>query len=247
MRYLITFSYDGSKFKGYQKQPRLKTVQSEIEHALKTINNGESVSIHASGRTDALVHALNQRAHFDLDMDITCEKLQKALNSLISDYIYIKNVEEVDSEFHARFNVKAKEYIYKINMGEYDPIEKDYIYQYNKRLDLAEMERALKYLEGTHDFKSFSKADEEKEDFVRTIIQTNLIRDMKNVNKFIISFLGTGFLRYQVRNMVGVLIEIGEGKRKAEDILTILEAKDRRKAGITANPEGLYLRDVYYR
>lgn len=247
MRYLITFSYDGSKFKGYQKQPRLKTVQSEIEHALKTINNGEAVSIHASGRTDALVHALNQRAHFDLDMDITCEKLQKALNSLISDYIYIKNVEEVDSEFHARFNVKAKEYIYKINMGEYDPIEKDYIYQYNKRLDLAEMERALKYLEGTHDFKSFSKADEEKEDFVRTIVQTNLIRDMKNVNKCVISFLGTGFLRYQVRNMVGVLIEIGEGKRKAEDVLTILEAKDRRKAGITANPEGLYLKDVYYR
>lgn len=246
MRYLITFSYDGSKFKGYQKQPRLKTVQSEIEHALKTINNGVSVDIHASGRTDALVHALNQRAHFDLDMDITCEKLQRALNSLISDYIYIKNVEEVNSEFHARFNVKAKEYIYKINMGEYDPIEKDYVYQYNKRLDLVEMERALKYLEGTHDFKSFSKTDEEKDDFVRTIIQTNLIRDMKNVNKFTISFLGTGFLRYQVRNMVGVLIEIGEGKRKSEDILSILDAKDRRKAGITANPEGLYLRDVYY-
>jgi len=246
MRYLITFSYDGSKFKGYQKQPRLKTVQSEIEHALKTINNGSSVSIHASGRTDALVHALNQKAHFDLDMDITCEKLGKALNSLTSDYIYIKNVEEVADDFHARFNVKAKEYIYKINMGEYDPIEKDYIYQYNKRLDLVEMERALKYLEGTHDFKSFSKADEEKDDFVRTIVQTNLIRDTRNVNKFIISFLGTGFLRYQVRNMVGVLIEIGEGKRKSEDIMDILEAKDRRKAGITANPEGLYLRDVYY-
>ena len=247
MRYLITFSYDGSKFKGYQKQPRLKTVQSEIEHALKTLNNDVAVSIHASGRTDASVHALNQKAHFDLDMDITCEKLQKALNSLISDSIYIKNVEQVTDDFHARFNVRAKEYIYKINMGEYDPIEKDYIYQYNKRLDLVEMERALKYLEGTHDFKSFSKADEEKEDFVRSIIQTNLIRDMKNVNKFTISFLGTGFLRYQVRNMVGVLIEIGEGKRKSEDIITILEAKDRRKAGITANPEGLYLRDVYYK
>ena len=246
MRYLITFSYDGSKFKGYQKQPRLKTVQSEIEHALKTMNNGVSVSIHASGRTDALVHALNQKAHFDLDMDITCDKLRNGLNSLISDYIFIKSVEEVKDDFHARFNVKAKEYIYKVNMGEYDPIEKDYVFQYNKRLDLVEMERALKYLEGTHDFKSFSKADEEKEDFVRTIVQTNLIRDTRNVNKFIISFLGTGFLRYQVRNMVGVLIEIGEGKRKSEDIMDILEAKDRRKAGITANPEGLYLRDVYY-
>lgn len=246
MRYLITFSYDGSKFKGYQKQPRLKTVQGEIEKALKELSN-KDISISGSGRTDAGVHALNQRAHFDLDMNITCDKLQKALNSLLSDYIYIKKVEEVSDDFHARFNVSAKEYIYKINMGEYNPIEKDYIYQYNKKLDLVEMERALKYLEGTHDFKSFSKADEEKEDFTRTIIQTNLIRNVKDVNRFIISFLGTGFLRYQVRNMVGLLIEIGEGKRKSEDILEILEAKDRRKAGITAPPEGLYLKDVFYR
>lgn len=246
MRYLITFSYDGSKFKGYQKQPRLKTVQGEIEKALKELS-GKDISISGSGRTDAGVHALNQKAHFDLEMNITCDKLQKALNSFLSDYIYIKKVEEVSSDFHARFNVSAKEYIYKINMGEYSPIEKDYIYQYNKKLDLVEMERALKYLEGTHDFKSFSKADEEKEDFTRTIIQTNLIRNVKDVNRFIISFLGTGFLRYQVRNMVGLLIEIGEGKRKSEDIIGILEAKDRRKAGITAPPEGLYLKDVFYR
>ena len=246
MRYLITFSYDGSKFKGYQKQPRLKTVQGEIEKALKELSN-KDISISGSGRTDAGVHALNQRAHFDLDMNITCDKLQKALNSLLSDYIYIKKVEEVTDDFHARFNVSAKEYIYKINMGEYSPIEKDYIYQYNKKLDLVEMERALKYLEGTHDFKSFSKADEEKEDFTRTIIQTNLIRNVKDVNRFIISFLGTGFLRYQVRNMVGLLIEIGEGKRKSEEVLDILEAKDRRKAGITAPPEGLYLKDVFYK
>ena len=246
MRYLITFSYDGSKYKGYQKQPRLKTVQGEIETALKELSN-KDIAISGSGRTDAGVHALNQKAHFDLDMNITCDKLQKALNSLLSDYIFIKKVETVSDDFHARFNVSAKEYIYKINMGEYNPIEKDYIYQYNKKLDLVEMERALKYLEGTHDFKSFSKTDEEKDDFTRTIIQTNLIRNVKAVNKFIISFLGTGFLRYQVRNMIGLLIEIGEGKRKSEDILDILEAKDRRKAGITAPPEGLYLKDVFYR
>lgn len=246
MRYLITFSYDGSKFKGYQKQPRLKTVQGEIEKALKELS-GKYISISGSGRTDAGVHAINQKAHFDLEMNITCDKLQKALNSFLSDYIYIKKVEEVSVDFHARFNVSAKEYIYKINMGEYSPIEKDYIYQYNKKLDLVEIERALKYLEGTHDFKSFSKADEEKEDFTRTIIQTNLIRNIKDVNRFIISFLGTGFLRYQVRNMVGLLIEIGEGKRKSEDVLDILDAKDRRKAGITAPPEGLYLKDVFYR
>jgi len=246
MRYLITFSYDGSRYKGYQKQPRVKTIQGEIEKVLKTINNNEKVDINASGRTDAGVHALNQKAHFDINNGIEPKKLKMAMNSLLPKDIYIKEMIEVKETFHARFNVKAKEYIYKINMGEYDPIEKDYIYQHSKKLDVVEMERALKYLEGTHDFKSFTKTDEEKDDFVRTIVQTNLIRDLKNVNKVTISFLGTGFLRYMVRNIVGTLIEIGEGKYKSEAMIDIIAAKDRRKAGITANPEGLYLKDVFY-
>ncbi len=245
MRYFMTFTYDGSKFKGYQKQPRSKTVQGEIEKALQKMS-GDKVDIYASGRTDAGVHALNQRAHFDLNMNITVSKLKQALNSLLPDTIYVKNIEEVSEMFHARFNVKAKEYIYKINMGEYDPIEKDYVYQYNKKLDVVAIERALKYIEGTHDFKSFTKADDEKDNYVRTIVQTNLFRDLKNVNKITISFLGTGFMRYMIRNIVGTLIEIGEGRRKSEDIIEILEAKDRRKAGITAKPEGLYLKDVFY-
>ena len=108
------------------------------------------------------------------------------------------------------------------------------------------MERALKYLEGTHNFKSFTKSDDEREDYVRTIVQTRLTRELKNVNKITLSFLGTGFMRYQVRNMIGTLIEIGEGKRKSEDIIDILNAQDRRKAGKTASPEGLYLKDVLY-
>ncbi len=246
MRYLMTFAYDGSRYKGYQKQPNEKTIQGEIEKALETINSNTPISIYASGRTDAGVHAYNQKAHFDLDNNMTPEKIKTALNSLLPSDIYIKNVEIVSEDFHARFNVKAKEYIYMINMGEYNPIEKDYVYQCNKKLDVVEMERALKYLEGTHDFKSFAKSDEEKDDYVRTIVQTNLIRDLKNVNKVTISFLGTGFLRYQVRNMIGVLLEIGEGRRKSEDIIDILAAKDRTKAGKTASPEGLYLKDVLY-
>ncbi len=248
MRYLMTFAYDGSRYKGYQKQPNETTVQGEIEKALTLINSNNEVTIHASGRTDAGVHAFNQKAHFDIDADkqIIPDKLRESLNSLISKDIYIKNIEVVSDDFHARFNVKAKEYIYLINMGEYNPIEKDYVYQCNKMLDVAEMERALKYLEGTHDFKSFAKSDNEKDDYVRTIVQANLIRDLKNVNKLTISFLGTGFLRYQVRNMVGVLLEIGEGKRKSSDIIEILKAKDRTKAGKTASPEGLYLKDVLY-
>ena len=246
MRYFITFSYDGSKYSGYQKQPKKKTIQGEIEKALKQLNAGKDVSLVASGRTDAGVHAYNQRAHFDLQTKITPDKIKLGLNSLIPDDIYVKKVFEIDEEFHARFNVKAKEYIYKINMGGYNPIEKDYIYQYNKKLDISEMERALKYLEGTHNFKSFVKIDEEKDDYVRTIVQTSLVRDVKSVNQITISILGTGFMRYMVRNIVGMLIEIGEGKYKSEDIINILKAQDRTKAGLCAPACGLYLNDVYY-
>ena len=246
MRYLITFSYDGTNYKGYQKQPKMKTIQFEIEKALKKINSDQEVVLNSSGRTDVHVHAINQKAHFDLNKEISIDKLKDSLNKLLPNDIYIKNLEKVKDDFHARYNVKAKEYIYKINMGEYNPIERNYIYQYNKRLDVVSMERALKYLEGTHDFKSFAKIEDNDKDTVRTIVQANLQRNVKDVNKLTISILGTGFLRYMVRNIVGTLIEIGEGKRKSEDIITILESKDRTVAGITANPEGLYLKDVFY-
>ena len=186
----MNFSYDGSKYNGYQKQPKSKTIQSEIEKVLKKINSGKEVSIFATGRTDAGVHALNQKAHFDLENSISCEKLKHSMNSLLPDDIYVKGIVEVNDNFHARFNAKAKEYIYIINMGVYNPIEKDYVYQYNKKLDIPEMERALKYLEGTHDFRSFVKIDEEKADYVRTLVQTSINRDVRNVNKITLSFWG---------------------------------------------------------
>ncbi len=247
MRYLITISYDGSKYSGYQKQPNGNTIQDRLEEALTSINGGKKVSVSASGRTDSGVHALNQKVHFDLNIKITCDNLKKALNSLLPGDIYVRDSITVDDDFHARFDVKAKEYIYKINMGEYNPIEKDYVYQYCKKLDVVEMERALKYIEGTHDFKSFTSGDDVRDDYVRTIIQTNLIRDLKNVNMITISFLGTGFMRYMVRNLVGTLIQIGEGKCKSTDIIDILNARDRRKAGMCADACGLYLKDVFYR
>lgn len=246
MRYLITFSYDGTNFSGYQKQPRERTVQQELEKVLKQLNDNKKVEVHASGRTDAKVHALNQKAHFDIDVKITEEKLQKGMNSLLPEDIYIKKVEKVSDDFHARFNAIGKEYIYQINMGEYNPLERNYVYQYNKKLDIFEMERAMKYLEGTHNFKSFTKTDEEKNDYVRTLSQTNILRDSKDLQKITLVFIGTGFLRYMVRNIVGTLIEIGEGKRKSEDIISILEQEDRTKAGKTADPEGLYLKNVFY-
>lgn len=246
MKYFMTFSYDGSGFNGYQKQPKMRTVQGEIEKVLKEINGGDGVSISSSGRTDAGVHALNQKAHFEMDKKIVCDKLMKGINSLLPDDIYVKKIEEVSDDFHARFSAIGKEYIYKINMGEYDPIERNYVYQYNRRLDVNEMERGLKYLEGEHNFKSFTKSNDEIVDYVRKISSTMIARDSKDVNKITITFVGTGFMRYMVRNMVGLLIEIGEGKRKAEDIIEILKQEDRTFAGKTAPACGLYLRNVFY-
>lgn len=246
MKYFMTFSYDGTNFSGYQKQPRMRTVQKVMEDALKEINGGKIVNICASGRTDAGVHAINQKAHFEMDKKLACDKLLKGINSLLPDDVYVKKIEEVSDDFHARFSAIGKEYIYKINMGEYDPIERNYVYQYNKRLDINEMERGLKYLEGEHNYKSFTKTNDEIIDYVRTISQTSIVRDSKDLNKITITFVGTGFMRYMVRNMVGLLIEIGEGKRKAEEIIEILKNENRTLAGKTAPACGLYLRNVFY-
>ena len=246
MRYFMTFSYDGTLYKGYQKQLEEKTIQNELENVLYKLNGERNVNVCATGRTDAGVHALNQKAHFDMEKEYEPEKLRNSINKMLPDDIYIKRVEIVENDFHARFNVKAKEYIYKINMGEYNPLEKNYVYQYNNRLDVAEMERALKYLEGEHNFKSFTKSNDEIEDYTRTIIQASLIREVKNVNELTISLIGTGFLRYMVRNIVGLLIEVGEGKHKSEEIFDILKAENRKVAGKTAPPNGLYLKDIFY-
>ncbi|MFV0250279.1 MAG: tRNA pseudouridine(38-40) synthase TruA [Bacilli bacterium] len=243
MRYLMTFAYDGSNYSGYQKQTNVRTIQDEIESKLKKINNNYDVNIHSSGRTDALVHAINQKAHFDLSINITTDNLKRALNSLVSSDIYIKNIVEVNEEFHARFDVVAKEYIYKINVGNYDPFLRKYNFQYNKLLDVEKMKLGIKLFEGTHNFKSFTKTNNIINDYVRTIIDTEIKLDNKIIT---IYFKGTGFLRYMVRNMVGLLIEIGENKRNIGELVNILESENRSLAGKTAPPEGLYLKDVYY-
>ena len=242
MRFLIRFSYDGSKYNGYQKQPRKRTIQKELEKALKEINANKKVLVSSSGRTDKGVHAINQYAHFDLKINILPSNLKRALNSLLPEDIYIKEVKEVSDDFHARFCVEKKEYIYKINVGEYNPIEKDYIYQYCKDIDINEVKRGLTYIEGTHNFKSFVKGAD-YDDYVRTIISTTIEKSKDIVT---ISIVGTGFMRYMVRNIVGLLIEVGEHKYVSSDIEKILNAEDRTKSGKCAPACGLYLKDVYY-
>lgn len=240
MRYFMKFSYNGSKYNGYQIQKDKVTVQGVLEELLSKIFN-EKIRISASGRTDALVHAYGQCAHFDSNKVFDFEKLKYALNSMF-DYIYIKEISEVPEDFHARYSVLNKEYVYKINVGEYNPIEKDLVYQLNRKLDLDSMKNAIKLFEGEHDFTSFTSLDFEK-DCTRTIYETYI--NEKN-DLIEIGFVGNGFLKYMVRNMVGLLIEIGLGKREIESVTEILEYKDRKQAGVCANPEGLYLKQVNY-
>lgn len=243
MRYLITFSYDGTNYSGYQHQEGLRTVQGELEKALKYINGGIDTIVTSSGRTDKGVHALCAKAHVDIMIEITPYKLMRAMNSNLPSDIHVIKTEVVDNEFHARYMVKEKEYQYKLNMGEYNPIERNYVYQYGKRLDVEKMKEAIKFFLGTHSFKSFTPNKDKRNNYIRTINYA----DIKEKDSIVIfTFRGNGFLKYQVRNMIGYLIKVGEGKKKGEDIPKILEKEDRRMASITAHAEGLYLTKVTY-
>lgn len=241
-RYLIDFSYSGANFSGYQKQPGKRTVQDEIEKVLSRINNN-SVKLTSSGRTDALVNAIHQKAHFDLDKKIGTYKLNGALNSYLPDDIYVNSVTKVDNLFHARYMVKSKTYEYLINTGDYNPLLRTHVYQYCKPLNIRKMKKAVKYFIGKHDFTTFVSAEDKKEDKVREIYDAS-VDEKDGIIK--ITFKGSGFLKYQVRNMVGTLIKIGEEKVLPDIILSLLEKKDRKCAFLCAPAQGLTLTDVKY-
>ncbi len=243
LRYLIRFSYDGSNFNGYQKQPNLRTVEGEFEKALYDINDHKDTKIVSSGRTDAGVHANNQCAHFDLTVTITNYKLKCALNSLLPNDIHVFDVENVDDNFHSRYMAKKKTYKYIINCGEYNPIERNYIYQYNKELNVDLMKESIKEYIGVYNFESFVSAEAIKESYVREIFDASITKD---ANKIIILFTGDGFMKYQVRNMVGVLIKIASGKYKKSYIKELFDSPSRNWNVFTAPPEGLYLENVEY-
>lgn len=241
-RYLIDFSYSGANFSGYQKQPGKRTVQDEIEKVLSSINNN-SVKLTSSGRTDALVNAIHQKAHFDLDKKIETYKLNGALNSYLPDDIYVNSVTKVDNLFHARYMVKSKTYEYLINTGYYNPLLRTHVYQYCKPLNIRKMKKAVKYFIGKHDFTTFVSAEDKKEDKVREIYDAS-VDEKDGIIK--ITFKGSGFLKYQVRNMVGTLIKVGEEKVLPDIILSLLEKKDRKCAFLCAPAQGLTLTDVKY-
>ena len=241
MRYLVNLTYDGSKFYGYQVQNDKKTVEGEIEKVLSKIFNKKINTIGAS-RTDRGVHAVNQYCHFDIDKDVNVKNLVHSMNSLLGKGIYIKKINKVTDSFHARYDVIKKEYIYKINMGEYNPLEEEYILQYNKKIKKELLDEFIKYMNGKHNFKSFT-SDKDKESYERVVTI-----DYKIQNKILyLRFESSGFIRYMIRNIVGLLLDINEGKKSVADINKIFEAKNRTSLGLCADGVGLYLNKIEYK
>lgn len=241
MRYLISVSYDGSAFYGFQRLNKKKSVQSELEKALTKINK-TVVLVKGAGRTDRGVHALDQKVHFDLSISIEPKRLVNALNSLVDDAIYIKDAKIVSDDFHARFDVKNKTYTYNINMGEYDPIKNNYIYNYNRTLDVKMMKKASKVLLGKHSFKAFTSGERESYNSIIEKIKIDVDK-----NKVLhITFKGKSFYRYMVRNLVGALILVGCGKITDKELKEMLECGKNKYNYMTVPASGLYLMKIEY-
>ena len=242
-RIKLTIEYDGSLYCGWQKQPLQKTIQGEIENAiLKTI--GQSVEVFGSGRTDAGVHAFNQTAHFDLDVPVPVYKLKDILNGALPADITIKEAQEVESDFHARFSIKEKTYLYKIYNGE----EKNAFLArqmafIKKHLDIEKMIEASKLIVGKHDFRGFCSANTNATDFVREVFDINIKQDGKYIS---IEVCGNGFLYNMVRIIVGTLVDYSLEKISLQDIKMAIEKGDRSKSGQTMPAHGLYLKETNY-
>lgn len=239
MSYLIKIAYDGSKFFGFQRLNDEVTVQKTLEEALTKINK-QTVVIKGAGRTDRGVHANCQCASFSLDVNIDCDGLQKALNSLVEPYIYIKEVIEVSDDFHARFDVVKKRYVYKINLGEYNPIIQDYVYQSPYELDLDMMRSVANLYLGAHDFRNFVSGERDNYDCIIYDIDFDIKNDILSI-----TFEGKSFYRYMVRNLVGAMIEVARGKISIDYVREMLESKEE-KTTFTAPANGLYLDFIEY-
>lgn len=243
MRYLIKVSYDGTNFFGFQTQPGLRTVEEELNRAVSYLNRQTDTRIVGCSRTDRGVHAIGQMAHFDLSIEIPCYKVKMGLNSLLPDDIYITSVEMISDDFHARYCAKKKKYVYKVNVGEYNPLLKNYCYSLCKRLDIDLMIDSSRCLIGEHDFRSFVDNEDTRDNSVREIFDIS-IEKKGDIIEF--SFVGSGFMKYQIRNMVGAIIDVGLRKKDNNYVLNLLNAKSRIKASKCVPGCGLYLYEIFY-
>lgn len=240
----LIIEYDGTAYQGWQVQKNAATIQGEIENALK-IMTGKDITLTGSGRTDSGVHALGQCANFHCETRLSPQVFQKGLNSLLNKDIVIKDCQYADENFHARYDVKSKTYQYRIlNRAVPAAVGRQYAWFIRNKLDINAMRSAAKHLEGTHDFKAFEGAGSPRSHTVRSVFRSDISEH--DAGYVIFEIEANGFLKFMVRNIVGTLAETGIGKISPEDFRQILLSKDRKRAGATAPPQGLFLMNVTY-
>ena len=245
-RYKATISYDGTLFAGFQRQTKERSVQEELEKTLQKLNSGQFVKIHGAGRTDSGVHAYGQVIHFDLPQERDFEKLRFGLDTQAPEDIDVVSVEQVSDDFHSRYNKHSKIYEFLVDIGRpKNPMMRHYATHFPYQVDMSRMIEAIRDLEGEHDFTGFTASGTSVENKVRTISEATIRYDDEK-HLVIFSFTGNGFLYKQVRNMVGTLLKIGNGRMPVSQIKTILASKNRDLAGPTAAGNGLYLKEIIY-
>ena len=242
-RIKLVIQYDGINFCGFQVQPGKRTIQGEIEKVLSFLLK-EDIKIYASGRTDAGVSAFAQVVHFDTNMQVNEKTLLSSLNALLPSDIAITEAQKVDKSFDSRFSVKKKTYLYKFYVSKFDlPLFKDAL-RINDYADVELMNKACKYLIGTHDFESFVARKSGKTDFVRTIYDAKIIS--LDDGLLALEITGNGFLYNMVRIVFGTLLNVAYKKIQPEEIKNIIDAKNRQKAGKTMPAHALLMKKVEY-
>ncbi len=240
---MLTLRYDGTDYHGWQMQENAISVQQVLGEAVERII-GEKVTINGCSRTDSGVHANMFCCNFRTEAETSEAVLLRGINALLPDDVAVYDVKEVNEDFHARFDCKGKEYIYKIwNSKCKNPFMRDYALHYPYKLDAELMDKQAKDIIGTFDFSAFCAAGSTVKDNVRTVYDCSVRREGDLVT---VSVKGDGFLYNMVRIIVGTLLYINSGKIEENTIPEIIESRDRLRAGITAKAHGLYLNEVYY-
>lgn len=240
---MLTISYDGSLFFGFQKQKNIVTVQGEIEDALKKIT-GENINIISAGRTDRGVHSLRHIINFHTESNVGVLNFKTALNHFLPIGVRVLDSKEVSENFHSRFDAKMKTYKYILNLDEVmDPIYYNYKANFPYPLDIGKMKRAKEYFIGRKSFKAFMGPRTGNTNPIREI---NSFEIYKENNDLIFLIKGQSFIRNQVRIMVGTLVDIGRGLIEEDELERILDSEDRTRAGVTLSPNGLYLMEILY-
>lgn len=241
----MVIEYDGSRYNGFQRLGDTdNTIQFKIENVLQLMTGEKRLEIVGSGRTDAGVHALNQVVNFLTRTQMSPEAIRDYCNRYLPDDIVVKSAEEVDERFHARYNAKSKKYLYRIwNHRIPTAFHRKYTTYVPEKLNLAAMRTAAQYFIGEHDFKAFTTAKSKKKSTVKEIFSIEITKEDARLD---IMIHGDGFLHNMVRIIVGTLLEVGQGRRKPDEVIEIIEGKVRAEAGNTAPPEGLFLYEVYY-